>query len=290
MYVNDIVDNLFSLTRLFADDSSLSVTSNDIKEIEVIINYDLHQISKWAKQWMVNFNPNKTEAMFFSNTINEYPKVAFDNVNINFVPHHKHLGVTLSDDCKWQLHISNIIKSASKVLSSMRLLKFKLSRNTLNNIYITYMRPLLEYASVVWDGCSQNDKEKLEKLQHEAARIVTGLTKSTSIQKLLQEIGWVSLTDRRTINKLTIMYKHRHNELPSYLHDILTDQIAERTRYNLRNNDNYETIVRRTELFNQSFVPSAVTLWNNLEENIRSSPSLTNFELKLNRRLFLDIS
>ena len=44
-------------------------------------------------------------------------------------------------------------------------------------MYVTFVRPILEYASVVWDGCSISDTEKLEKVQLRvyAARIVTGL-------------------------------------------------------------------------------------------------------------------
>ena len=42
-------------------------------------------------------------------------------------------------------------------------------------MYIVFIRPLLEYAAVVWDGCSQSEVEKLEKVQLCAARIVTGL-------------------------------------------------------------------------------------------------------------------
>ena len=59
------------------------------------------------------------------------------------------------------------------------------------------MRPLLEYAAVVWDGCTVYEKENLERIQYEAARIVTGLTRSVSIDNLMKEIGWVSLADRR---------------------------------------------------------------------------------------------
>ena len=91
------------------------------------------------------------------------------------------------------------------MLGSMRYLKFKLGRKTLNQIYISLMRPMLEYASVVWDGCNLYDKQNLEKLQYESARIVTGLTKSVSIERLLREIGWVSLADRRQIQKLVIV-------------------------------------------------------------------------------------
>ena len=67
LYVNDIADNLLSLTRLFADDTSLSYSSQSPYTIEDVINSDLESISIWSKQWLVNFNPQKTKAMVFSN-------------------------------------------------------------------------------------------------------------------------------------------------------------------------------------------------------------------------------
>ena len=76
----------------------------------------------------------------------------------------------------------------------MKLLKFKLKRATLNQIYLSYLRPILDYASIIWDNCTAYENELLEKLQYDAARAVTGLTRSVSIKNLLNEIGWVSLS------------------------------------------------------------------------------------------------
>ena len=42
-------------------------------------------------------------------------------------------------------------------------------------MYITFIRPVLEYSSVVWGGCNMFDMERLEKVQLSATRIVTGL-------------------------------------------------------------------------------------------------------------------
>jgi hypothetical protein len=49
LYVNDIADNLLSLTRLFADDTSLSYSSQSPYTIEDVINSDLESISIWSK-------------------------------------------------------------------------------------------------------------------------------------------------------------------------------------------------------------------------------------------------
>jgi hypothetical protein len=64
-YVNDIADNLLSLTRLFADNTSLSYSSQISYTIEDEMNSDLESIYIWSKQWLVNINPQKTKAMVF---------------------------------------------------------------------------------------------------------------------------------------------------------------------------------------------------------------------------------
>jgi hypothetical protein len=62
-----IADNLLHLTRLLVDDTSLSYSSQSPYAIEDVMNSDLESISIWFKQWLVNFNPQKTKAMVFFN-------------------------------------------------------------------------------------------------------------------------------------------------------------------------------------------------------------------------------
>ena len=83
------------------------------------------------------------------------PSIRFQDTQLNFVQNHKHLGVTLSEDGSWHTHITNIANSAAKVLGTMRILKFKLKRKSLNQIYVSYLSPIMEYASIVWDNCTQ---------------------------------------------------------------------------------------------------------------------------------------
>jgi hypothetical protein len=53
----------------------------------------------------------------------------------------------------------------------------------------------------VWDGCYERDVEKLEKIQLEAARIVTRLTKFVSKDSLYFETEWETLTSDATGGK-----------------------------------------------------------------------------------------
>lgn len=84
-------------------------------------------------------------------------------------------------------------------------------------MYITFVRPILEYASVVWDGCSQYDIDKLEKVQLYAARIITGLPNIASKTSLYFETGLESLSAlrRRTFkHTASCMYKIYNNCVP----------------------------------------------------------------------------
>ena len=132
VYVNEIMENLLSLTRLFADDSSLFFSATNVKEI---LNHDLALISAWAKQWLVTFNPSKTEAILFSlRQNNNTSSLFFENTLNEFVESHKHLGVTLSSNGNWHTHTENILKSGYKVLWIMRKLKYSFSRQALNHV------------------------------------------------------------------------------------------------------------------------------------------------------------
>ena len=76
-------------------------------------------------------------------------------------------------------------------------------------MYVTFVRPLLEYVSVVWDGCSIFDSDKLEKVQLYAVRIVTGLPILASKESLYFETGWEPLCERRKKSQIdNNAYKH----------------------------------------------------------------------------------
>ena len=80
--------------------------------------------------------------------------------------------------------ILNLIESVSEDFPSY------FNRKSLQTIYFTFIRPILEYADVVWNNCTQYEINELDKIQNKAARIVTGATKLVSINSLIKETGW----------------------------------------------------------------------------------------------------
>ena len=115
IYVNGVSENLLSLTRLFTDDSSLFFSASNPRDIEGILNHDLALNLSWAKVWLVDFNPVKTEALLFNLKPVEYlPSLNFNDTEIKFVESHEHLGVTFTHNGQWHTHTDNIVKSANK--------------------------------------------------------------------------------------------------------------------------------------------------------------------------------
>ena len=70
LYINDIVNDISSNIRLFVDDTSVYIIVDDPVVAAELLNLDLDKITKWAKEWLVEFNPNKTESLLISCKIN----------------------------------------------------------------------------------------------------------------------------------------------------------------------------------------------------------------------------
>ena len=66
MYINDIVEDIGSYIKLFADDTSLYMIVEDPNSTADLMDADLRKIHSWAKQWLVKFNANKTEELIIS--------------------------------------------------------------------------------------------------------------------------------------------------------------------------------------------------------------------------------
>ena len=186
---------------------------------------------------------------------------------INEVEFHKHLRIYFSNDDTWHKHIDFIKEKAWTRINIMRRLKYETDRKSLEIIYTTSIRPILEYADVIWDNCSDYEKQELEKIQIEATRIATGATKLISIRNLYNEIGGETLEKRRINHKLILFYKMYNNLTPDYLSSLVPSSVNEVSHYNLRNANDVLTVNARTALYFNSFLPSVIREWNNIPAN-----------------------
>ena len=208
-------------------------------------------------------------------------RFSLNNIDIPVTTFHKHLGVTFSSDAKWNIHIENIICSVSRHLNVLRKLKYKLNRKNLEKLYLVFIRPLFEYACEVWDNVGVGYCNKLELLQLEAARIVTGLPSFTNTTNIYTETGWEPLAERRKRRKLQMFYNIQHSSAPAYLCNLIPPTIQSTSVYPLRNGNNIMTPYCRLSLTNESFIPSTIRQWNSLDMSIRNVDSIFKFKSEL---------
>ena len=226
-----------------------------------------------------DFNPVKTELVTISNKrLPETRPLLFGDQTLANITEHKHLGVILQNNCKWESHINFIISKARLQVACLRSFKYKLSRKTLEIMYKAFILPHFDYADTVWDNCNISQSDELEKLNLDAIRTILGAVRGTSHHKLYKESGILSLKERRTRHKLVLFFKLTKNLTPHYLTNYLPPLVSEVNPYHRRNILDRYIPRSSTELYKQSFFPSTTALWNALPDFIKLSDSTAEFK------------
>ena len=105
----------------------------------------------------------------------------------------------------WKAHIEKIHQNASMTLNLLlKGFKLKLSRLTLEILYKSLFRSKMEYANVVWDGCTLGESDLLKSVQHDAAKLISGAMKGTHRESVLIDCGLHTLSNRRKTHKLLL--------------------------------------------------------------------------------------
>ena len=107
--------------RLFADDTSLFTIGKDKNESANIVNNDLLQISKWAYNWKVLFNPDPNkpaQEVLFSrkNKVQVHPTINLNNTQVERTSYQNHLGILHDEKLNFKQHIDSVIPKINKDL------------------------------------------------------------------------------------------------------------------------------------------------------------------------------
>ena len=109
--------------------------------------------------------------------------------------------------------------------------------------------------------------ERIERVQYQAALAVTGTWKGTNRNKLYDELGWESLSDRRWCRQLILLFKIHNNLSPEYLKNSLPP--LRRVNYGVNNPNLYGSVKVRTAKYMNSFFPSTIKSWNVIVRDIQ---------------------
>ena len=184
----------------------------------------------------------------------------------------KHLGVILDVKLTFGEHLKNVFNKTNKTIGLLRRLSNSLPRQALLTIYKAFVRPHLDYGDVLYDQAFNNSfHTKIESIQYNACSAITRAIRGTSTEKIYQELGLESLQLRRWYRKLCLFYKVFKNEHPKYLFNLIP---VKSTPYATRPVGNIPLIKTKHNFFKNSFFPSAIIEWNNLDPNLRNSTSI----------------
>ena len=271
--------------RLFADDTCLFLDVTDRNRAAQLMHDDLERISKWADQWLITFSPTKTKSLTISHKqdTDQNPRIKFNNVEIEEVKHHSYLGLILSYNLRWNEHIESISIRARKRLSMMFPLKYKLDRKTLQTMYQSFVKPVMEYCICVWGGTYDYNLEKLERIHCDGMRLITGAPARSNIRKLYLDTSLPSVREVCDIATSTMFYKIMNGVTPTYLSALVPAH--GNSGYNLRNSNNIRNIATRLDSHVRSFFPRAIKLWNSLSIESRNVTSLHSFKEILRKNI-----
>ena len=89
-----------------------------------------------------------------------------DDSNIDVVKETKLLGVTITDDLKWNKNTAELVKKGFKRMQLLNAAaSFTSARQDLKSIYVTFVRSVLEQSSVVChSSLSSENRKDIERL------------------------------------------------------------------------------------------------------------------------------
>ena len=283
-FINDLPSGMLSNVRLFADDCIVYRDIHSTRDTE-ILQGDLNKLATWEKDWQMSFNASKCFQMRITHKRKPIQaKYRLGNVTLEEVQHHPYLGVELSRDLCWSTHIDQISSKANKMLGLLKRNLHSCSIRTKDIAYKSLIRPRLEYCSAVWDPRHKTDQDKLERVQHRAARFtLRDYSRESSVTKMLQELKWDTLKVRRSKARLTTLYKESHGLIPTNISAHLQSQNPTSCKYQTRQKGTlkYNVIRSNKDCYRHSLYPKTIPEWNRLNDDIRNSKDIGTFKLKL---------
>ena len=265
-YINDIAHMLHSKIRLFADDTICYLVVNSMGDAQLLQD-DLTKLGEWATKWRMEFHSDKCNVLTISNkrVPLQYTYMLNDRP-LAHVKSAKYLGVKISHDLRWNAHIDSICTKANQTLGFLRRNVNLESVVIKERAYQTLVRPLLEFASVIWDPHTQTATKKIEMVQRRAARYVTSRSRNrSSVTDMLSGLKWRSLANRRKDARLSMFYKIVRGHVAVATSDLLKIP-QRRTRH--MHSDALQTIRCRTEMRKMSYYPRTIRDWNNLPASV----------------------
>lgn len=183
IYISDMPKNQSTNLSIFADDTSISSTDKSPKQATQNIQNHLTELQEYFSTWKIKINANKTEQITFTTKRkfkdDQQPfQLQYNNEKIKIVRSAKYLGVFLSCNMKFNIHVNHVIQKAKKAMNTLfPFIKYENDFSLENKLlmYKLFLRPILTYSIQSWNNISKTQFKKLQIIQNKNLRMALDL-------------------------------------------------------------------------------------------------------------------
>lgn len=270
---------------LFADDTNLFYSGNDIKSMCETVSRELINLNQWFTVNKLSLNISKTNFMIFSNkNISGDYTVNIDGKAIERVFVTKFLGVYIDAKLTWKNHIDSIKSKISKNVSILYKVKYLLDSKALFALYCSMILPYLNYCCEIWGNNCPTRIDPLIKLQKKAMRIIVNGGYREHTHPIFHRFRILRLDDLIKLSTMKLMYRVSNNDLPPHIQNrfkIVNMTHTHRTRQCL----DFKIQYCRTKQKSFSLSVLGPNLWNKLPTNLKQASNCHTFKSMYKEKL-----
>ena len=212
---------------MFADDTNLFLSHQNINTLFKIFNEELKKIGDWFKANKLSLNNRKTKYTLFhkksskDNLPLKLPALKIADNNIERKTAIKFLGVMLDENISWVEHIRTVETKLAKNIGLLYRAKPLLEEKSLKSIYFAYIHSYLNYANIAWASTYRTKLKTIHFHQKHAARIVFNEEKLTQSRPLLRSLNALNVYQINLYQHLAFMYKLNKNKAPLTFNELI---------------------------------------------------------------------
>jgi ribonuclease P/MRP protein subunit RPP40 len=282
LFINDIESVCCGNVKLqlFADDAKI-YSSINIDSVTVSLQASLDNLCAWANDWQMAINISKCAVLSVCNKPVDHAQTYF--INGFAINHHtscKDLGITVRSDLSFTEHINNIVATARQRVSMIFRGFITRDCETLRRAYITYVRPIIEYNTIVWNPCAKNLIDLIESVQRNFTKRIPSLTSLTYAERIAT-LNLETLELRRLRFDLIFYYKIFHCLTPFDPSDVFSTYVPP-TNLSCNSPILLKPTKASNKLLSGTFYRN-IDAWNDLPTELRITPTLSSFKRRLRR-------
>ena len=283
IFINDLPDAIDCLCKMYADDTKIYQAVNNAADAHMF-QENIKELWKWSLDWQLHFHPDKCHILHMgkTNEKHRYYMGAGDDsphTHLKQTQEEKDLGVVVDNQLIFSSHCDKVVNTANKLLGIMRRSFCYLDKNIFSLVYKGIIRPIIEYASSVYDPILMKDVNKIESIQRRATKMVIGLA-DKNYEERLRALDLPTLRFRRVRGDMINVYKYLHQDYEVDTTKLLPLNQDPRTRgHYLKIQANHCQSKIRLHFFSQR----VINKWNSLQEDTISAPSINSFKNRLDK-------